>query len=426
MKFSFRRFPVFLSVICFLQCSVCFGLDNNVAHPGLTNAAIELAGVPELQARGSFNRSIHPQCSFIDEASVKEDLILSASDSWNTDVWGTNTCGMATLSSQNHAYNPVTGEGWSNGVGDPTIQYVQPLWDAAWQDYIASDFAGAYFTLGRVCHLIEDMISPAHVHGDVHLDGDDFENWGEDHFNEYDFSSMTLEPVVPVGPVILYNGTVIDGDSPRGILHSVAQLTYDLSAFQGHIIEAESAQPDSEFKRMFPSLHFYDAGFFGDDCWEIDNIGVYDKIFNEEWWPCEGDSHEYNDGQGRRNIEGLFYIENSAGDNGSLTPAVFEKPQFYQANPNTKTLCRIYADVLYPEAVSYCAGTMLLFVLPVGDFDFDKEMTFDDFAIFASGWLRGDCTLQNNWCGRIDLDTSTGVDINDLVIFVDAWLSHNQ
>ena len=400
----------------------CFGLDNNVAHPELTNAAIELTGIDELKARGNFDISVDPQCSFIDEGSVKEDYNTAIND-WNTSVWGTSSCGLGLASSMNHSYNPQTGDGWSLGVGTVTINYIEPIWNDAWWNYMAGNYGSAYFALGRVCHLIEDMVSPAHVHGDVHLDGDDFENWGESHFGEYDFASMQLSPYTPrPGTVTLGNGSVVAADSIKGILHSMAKYTYSLSAFQGHLVEINGSQPDSELARMFPSLHFYDAGFFGDDCWEIDNIGVYDKVFNEEWWPCEGDHIDYNS-SGTRHIEGLFYIENSAGDNGNLTPAVFEKPSYYQANPNSKSLLRIYGDVLYPEAIRYCAGAMVQFVSPQGDLDFDKDIDFEDFAMLASGWLSTDCTLANNWCDRTDMDADGIIGISDLNIFAENWLT---
>jgi len=130
------------------------------------------------------------------------------------------------------------------------------------------------------------------------------------------------------------------------------------------------AQPDSELARMFPSLHYYDAGILGDDYWEIDNIGKFEKIDidGDEWWACENDHTEDNGGPGgARRIIGNFYIENAAGDSGTLTPAVFEKAGVYQANPNSKTLMEIYGDILFPKTVSYIAGLFFVFTETIPD-----------------------------------------------------------
>jgi len=408
-----------------MLCVCCCGLDNYEAHPGLSKAAVELTGIDELKARISFNPAIHPSCSFIDEGSVKEDLIMTPGSSWDTGVWGGNACGIAALSSQNHSYNPTTGAGWSNGIGTPTLDYIPPLWNAAVQNYQQGAYDAAYFQFGRICHLIQDMTAPAHVHGDVHIDGDDFESWGQSHFHEYDFAAMGLQPYTPTGTVTLYNGTEVPARSILGMLHGIAAESYALSAFQGHLIEIHGSQPDSELSRMFPSLHFYDAGIIGDDYWEMDNIGDFETIWpsGDEWWPCEGDSYEYHDGYGTRHIEGLFYIENSGGHDGNLTPAVFEKPGMYEAAPNTTPLMRIYGDVLFPKAVTYGAGVLLSLVSPRGDFDFDRNVDLADFSAFAAHWLRTDCDLSNNWCGRMDIDTDTSIGTSDLALLAEAWLS---
>jgi len=46
---------------------------------------------------------------------------------------------------------------------------------------------------------------------------------------------------------------------------------------------------------------------------------------------------------------------------------------------------------------------------------------FDDFADFASHWLRTDCE-STDWCGGADLDGSGRIDMNDLAIMLDCWL----
>jgi hypothetical protein len=386
--------------------------ENNVVHPGFTNAAITAADIPEIAAKGFFSLSTDPQCSFIDEGSVKEDLGISACSSWNCAVWGDSACGLDGLAWMNHAYNPVNGSAWSIG-GGATVTYAAPIWSQAQSDYDSSNFNAAYFGLGRVCHLLEDMTSPAHVHGDVHAAGDDFENWGATNFSGYDFAAVM--PYIPSGTVTLPNSSQVAGHSIEGFLHTLARFTYNLSAFQGELVEVEGTQPASELARMFPSLHYYDAGFLGDSYWEIDDIGYCEKFLNEEWWACEDDHTEDHGGPGgTRRLIGNFYIENSGGDSGALTPAVFEKTGVYVANPNTKRLLQIYGDVLFPTTVSYIAGLFYIFAdtLPA-----EPQLSFPANGQFAKGttlsffWLQA--TGANNYHLQVALDSGFGNTVFD-------------
>ena len=87
------------------------------------------------------------------------------------------------------------------------------------------------------------------------------------------------------------------------------------SSFQG-IIEEDASQPSSELRSMFPSLHYDDGGFFGDDFWEIAEIGTFENFGqNDDWW-VEDEAPGYlvqNPGpNGVRRISGYFYIEQSS------------------------------------------------------------------------------------------------------------------
>ena len=130
---------------------------------------------------------------------------------------------------------------------------------------------------------------------------------------------------------------------------------------------------------MFPTLTFHDGGFLGDDYWVIDNIGEFDEagLFTpcigspsacDEWWPSDDDFSENDNGPGgSRQITGNFYIENSAGDNNRLAPAVWNNA------PNTRSLMRLYAEEFYPVAISHSAGLLKTFVdtvcpPPIADF----------------------------------------------------------
>ncbi len=51
----------------------------------------------------------------------------------------------------------------------------------------------------------------------------------------------------------------------------------------------------------------------------------------------------------------------------------------------------------------------------------DGEVNLEDFAIFASRWLDGNCNSANGFCGGADLDYNGGCDFSDLMLFVGNW-----
>ena len=55
------------------------------------------------------------------------------------------------------------------------------------------------------------------------------------------------------------------------------------------------------------------------------------------------------------------------------------------------------------------------------DFNNDKKVDFQDYAILASNWNKTDCK-DPNWCAGTDLNLDGNVDCNDLLGFIDFWL----
>jgi hypothetical protein len=336
--------------------------DNNIVHPEITKKAIELVSdINELVRYRDFNS--YSECSRIVEGAVKEDMTFLSEVSWDTSIWGDSNCGLLGLNCENHSYNPETGDGWSQCYDwmkcDNTVSYAFPIWTRSKDDHNSGNYNVAYFALGRICHLLEDMSSPPHVHGDVHLLGDDVENWGKKHWGESYFviSVANLDPCIPEGNVSLPDGSIVAGSSVQGFLHTLARFTYNLSSFQGELYEDIKSQPNSELKKMFPSLH-YDI-LFG--CWEIDDVGSYDGLFSDEWWPCKGDYTEDNNGPGGvHRLVGNFYIE----DTKAAKPKWFDKPLHNSSFTRGLTLPEIYAAELWPECVKYCAGLLCVYSQP--------------------------------------------------------------
>lgn len=61
----------------------------------------------------------------------------------------------------------------------------------------------------------------------------------------------------------------------------------------------------------------------------------------------------------------------------------------------------------------------------MADTSLDGSVDFKDFAIMASRWLEQDCGYSDEWCEKADLNWSTAVNIDDLVVLVDQWLESN-
>ena len=56
------------------------------------------------------------------------------------------------------------------------------------------------------------------------------------------------------------------------------------------------------------------------------------------------------------------------------------------------------------------------------DVEVIKSNNFEDFAGFATQWLRTNCTAVNAWCSGVDYDRDGNVRIDDLMDFAQWWL----
>lgn len=304
--------------------------DDRITHPSLSDNAIDILN----------HLLINRFRSDIRQGSIDEDAL-------------TRFC--------YHAYNPVNGRGWTDLLtgtcdvaliaGEARTAAVILFSDAvtAYRNGNRQGVGGSFHLLGRSLHLLQDMTSPAHVHSDIHLPTterltDDFEKWGPTNFRN----------VSGVGPVVPGDGAVAT------FIHELASFTYTKSTFSG-VIDEVNPQLDRIFSRMFPTLVYNDGGLFGDDFWHIDNVGDFENFPNSnDWWASDNDSEEQNPGpRGVRRISGKFYIENSGGNDGRLTPEVWE------GDANTKTLLEIYGEELFPETVRFSAGFLQRFAQTV-------------------------------------------------------------
>jgi hypothetical protein len=88
----------------------------------------------------------------------------------------------------------------------------------------------------------------------------------------------------------------------------------------------------------------------------------------------------------------------------------------------------MFPQILHPDGfdavrISSYAQWIKQIIQPA-DLTGDEWVDFTDFALFAQQWQRSDCNATNNWCGGADFIPHDGaVDLNDLAVFADYWLT---
>ncbi|MDD2758209.1 MAG: hypothetical protein PHD72_02435 [Patescibacteria group bacterium] len=151
-----------LVLTVFLLSKQVFSYDTNVAHPYLTEKAINI-----------YNSHFSNKISDND----KQNIVQGAIDEDTPIRW------------MNHFFEPnqnvgllgfQTAKNWAQNGGS---QEVYAIGDQSWQTAIDAYGNGenkkAFLALGHTLHLIEDMTVPAHTRLDVHVfnGGDPYEQW---------------------------------------------------------------------------------------------------------------------------------------------------------------------------------------------------------------------------------------------------------
>jgi hypothetical protein len=113
---------------------------------------------------------------------------------------------------------------------------------------------------------------------------------------------------------------------------------------------------------------------------------------------------------------GVHYEEGHFGDDNYI---------LYQAwFRNRESPFILQPDYLDGVRISSYAAWILEVTKVEGDITADDWVDFSDFAVFATYWLRNDCTTDNDWCRGADFEpTDGGVDYNDLALLLDRWLT---
>ena len=158
--FSRRGIKLLLIVFFLFLAGQASSYDTEVAHPFLTQKAVELFNSETRE------KITEQELAWIIQGAKEEDTPIR---------W------------MNHFYNPETGRGLlafasaKDWTGQNLKQSLYPKGNQTWQkaieSYAKGDEKGAFIALGHNLHLIEDMAVPAHTRDDIHPTGDPYESW---------------------------------------------------------------------------------------------------------------------------------------------------------------------------------------------------------------------------------------------------------
>ena len=354
--------------------------DDDTVHPWLTRQANEF-----LQSKfpaGEY-QEIADYIDFIADGSFHEDAgsIAEIGDG-NED----NDNDPVTERSMRHFYRPTDDAGLLESPGYPWEQFsfhfnylnsfewgsgLSEFNEYDWQDaishYLNEDKENAYFVLGHVVHLLEDLSVPAHTHLDIHagafgLGGDDFENYCD---------NLTPDQYTSNLPVPAPEDAIICFDSLKAFWENAADFPNcgmaNLSYYRNYY-PCDLDNMTGRLKEMYPNLYW--DWLWGQ--WDIDDpdLGNWDEDFgtvyssfngsmgDDEWWECTAN---YNN----PDVPGYYYLE-----------WMQEIPQIekiswdpnnpandiYATNNENKSHVEIYAEQLIPLCIRYAAGMMKFFL----------------------------------------------------------------
>jgi uncharacterized protein (TIGR03382 family) len=199
-----------------------------------------------------------------------------------------------------HFYRPTDGAGLTFEFGSFPSSYewggtnnALNAWD--WTDamlkYRRGDYEAAFFALGHVSHLLQDLTVPAHTHLDVHGPpyGDDYEGYCSDHMLS---DRESLLPTPNRGTAIPEFTDVEDAWKKTSI------ASFWRNMYPGNLSNTEAAV--GVVSNMYPDLRFH----WLQKEWVIDAVGMLGADFQEHrpgWFyfkktmqPADIDMARYN------------------------------------------------------------------------------------------------------------------------------------
>jgi MYXO-CTERM domain-containing protein len=252
-----------------------------------------------------------------------------------------------TLRVMRHFFRPTDGAGLALGEGErfpSSLEWALPNDLNAWHwgngiaAYASGDKNEAYFVLGHIVHLVQDLTVPAHTHLDIHPPpfGDDFENYAK---------SMMLGEFDSLLPVPPADAPVPAFENLETAWLATANASFWRNRYPGNLRDPDA--PGGVIVNMFPSIEMH--WFF--DTWHIPEpqVGFLDTSFFE-------DAEE----------PGWFYFKNlkkpARVDRMAFDPSEPGDLSGLEANVDEVPMVELLARDLVPLAIVHSAGVMKLYL----------------------------------------------------------------
>ena len=161
----------------------------------------------------------------------------------------------------NHFLNPYTHKGlksWATGWQQYPSAYerAEILWKFAQWSYARGNKENAYFNLGRVAHLLQDMAVPEHTHSQEHISSSmyPYETYAD--YNKY-----------------LYNvGMIKNYQNLKDMFYSLAKISYKAGIVRGNTKDKDK-RLKANAELLMPKAMGYTANLF--KYWEKQKNKVY-------------------------------------------------------------------------------------------------------------------------------------------------------
>jgi hypothetical protein len=178
--------------------------------------------------------------------------------------------------------------------------YAEEFWNKAVNFYNQGDKSQAYYNLGILLHLLEDMSSTSHVYNDAHLSP--WLLWGQT--NTYEEwvgeEAQRPSPQLQGGNTVSQPQGIVYGSSNltyEDFIHELALKTYNDIAVYGNLVRSTACPATGDLGEMFVDSNNADldymryAGSFVNEYWSI--IGPDDEYYysnvlaSDSWWPIK-------------------------------------------------------------------------------------------------------------------------------------------
>jgi len=403
---------VFTQLFLVLYSQSIYALGADKAHPWITQQAREIwpgkigdKDKGPLEAQKEFD----PDTGYLGKMDDEGKMPIEA----DTIMWGSRDedytwgCPLRTIPALYHSYS-----GWENiGYGPEgmsALDWAEKLFPIAVEKYQAGEVPTAYYFLGRVAHLLQDMATPAHVHGDVHHATVPVLEIPLPTYTHCEVDKDLFELYMDTHLTYTYTGTAPDYKDVRSILNDMANIA--------------KKYPSNDALGIGSGLQPWDFSWK----WRLKNEYTAPVITNGKMTTVGGTFIKYDDSDFELSADAKtirFALGSSQEINFKITPFNAEftvdaggelvtmrwtdialpgtreikigitlslyldtipcNPDKPQEAPETKETCKKIADELIPQAISHTASLYKLFWSATG-----IPPYVQDVKVYEGGKLR--------------------------------------